>query len=328
MAIKSQKIVGRDVAIEYHIGEGISLPLESDWKRLGPMRAKEFSMEWDTIDATADDSLGNIRENIASFQTASISGDGVVKTSGEGSANFLELAKHVAAPVDGQPYAWVRITFPDLTFTFYALISNLSRSAPYDDLVTFSLEASAAPSDFGLIVEDTPDANAPDVLTVVANPATLQIAMGEGFTIGAYATPPQADQRMRWTSSAPLIAQVNGLTGLVTGRGLGSATITAESAENSAVTDTVAVTVVSPAQSVQVSPATVSVADAATQQLTAGVLPGTAPQGVSYESANTAVATVSGTGLITGINPGTTTVTVRSTFNPAAFQVIPVTVTA
>jgi len=330
MACKSQKIVGRTVAIEFHIGCGNVLPLESEWKRLGPMRAKEFNTEWDTVDATADDSQGSFREEIASYQSASISGDGVLKLSGEGAANMAELFKHVLRPdaTEGQPVAWVRITFPDLTFTFFAIISNMSRSAPHDDLVTFSLEASATSSDFGVIVEDTPDANSPDVTSIEALPSTLQIAMGDSFALKAIANPPQADQRVRWSSANPLIASVNQLTGTVVGVGLGNVNVTAESVDDPGMTDVVAVTIVSPAQSVQVAPASVTVAVGDDEQLTAGVLPGTAPQGVTYVSSDSAVATVSNTGLIEGVAVGSAVVTVRSTFNPATFYNVPVTVTA
>src|SRR5690606_12677410 len=97
-------------------------------------------------------------ENLATFLTASVSGDGVCKASGNGAAALIALTKHVAKPVltGGQPNAWFRITFPDLTFTLFCNVTNMSRSAPYDDVVTYSLEAGATASDFGLIVEDTP----------------------------------------------------------------------------------------------------------------------------------------------------------------------------
>lgn len=158
MPSNKTKYVGRDVVLEYAIAEGDAVPLEAAWKRFGSLRTKEFGLEWETTDGTADDSVGALRENLATFQTLSISGDGVCKASGAGAANLIELTKHVANPTatDGQPVAWIRMTFPDLTFTAFMIITNMSRSAPYDDVVTFSLEASATASDFGLIVEDTP----------------------------------------------------------------------------------------------------------------------------------------------------------------------------
>jgi len=156
---KSQKFTGRVAVLEYFIGCGDEKPVEGDWIRLGAMRAKDLTVEWETADGTADDSVGSLRENIATFQSLSVSGDGTVKVSGAGSDALIELTKHVANPVatGGEPVAWIRLTFPDLTFTFFAIVTNMSRSAPYDDVCTYSFEASATASDYGLIVEDTPN---------------------------------------------------------------------------------------------------------------------------------------------------------------------------
>jgi len=158
MACEKEKFVGRDVVLEYFIGCGDTQPTEADWVRIGSMRAKEFSLEWETTDATADDSVGSLRENLATFQSLSISGDGTVKSSGTGADGLIALTKHVANPTatDGQPNVWVRMTFPDLTFTCYMIATKMSRSAPYDDVTTYSFEASSTASDFGLTVEDTP----------------------------------------------------------------------------------------------------------------------------------------------------------------------------
>src|SRR5574344_1979824 len=166
---KLVKYTGKDVPIYYHIGCGDELPDEGDWKRLMALRGKEVNISWDTIDATADDSVGALRDNIASYQTFSISGDGTLKNSGAGAAEAKEFMKHVMKPVAtaGQPLAWLRIIFPDITITAFMLCTMASRSAPNDELATWSFEASAAPSDLGLIVEDTPDPNAPPAVTSV-----------------------------------------------------------------------------------------------------------------------------------------------------------------
>ncbi|HFG1952584.1 TPA: phage tail tube protein [Vibrio cholerae] len=163
MACNKTKYVGRDVVLEYAIGCGDAVPASAEWKVFGSLRTKEFNLSWDTTDATDGDSVGALRENLATFQTLTISGDGVCKASGAGSANLIEISKHVANPVatGGQPVTWMRMTFPDITFTCFMLFSTLSRSAQYDDVVTYSMEASATASDFGLIVEDTPDPDAP-----------------------------------------------------------------------------------------------------------------------------------------------------------------------
>jgi len=164
MACEKKQFVGRDVVMEFAIGCSDKVPTAPEWKRFGSMRTKEFNLEWETQDATADDTVGVLRENLATFQTLSVSGEGTVKKSGIGAANVRELLKHVVNPTQtsGQPVAWIRMTFPDLTFTCFMLITNMSRSASNDDIVTYSLEATSNASDFGLIVEDTPDPDAPD----------------------------------------------------------------------------------------------------------------------------------------------------------------------
>ncbi|MDH3459351.1 MAG: Ig-like domain-containing protein, partial [Gemmatimonadota bacterium] len=118
-----------------------------------------------------------------------------------------------------------------------------------------------------------------------------------------------------WASSNTGVATVNG-TGLVSGVAAGSATITATSEGQSG---TAAVTVTAtpvPVASVDVTPATASVAQGSTVQLTAtprdaagNVLTG---RPVSWASGNTGVASVNGSGLVSGIAAGSATITATS----------------
>lgn len=247
MACNKTKYVGRDVVLEYFIGCGDVLPVEADWKRFGSMRTKEFTLEWETTDATADDSVGALRENLATFQTLSISGDGTLKVTGAGAANLIEVTKHVANPVatSGQPVMWMRMTFPDLTFTAFMLVSNMSRSAPFDDVATYSLEASATASDFGLVVQDTPNPDAPVVASVNVLPATLALEVGETYDLEAIVLPTNADQRLTWASDQPTEVSVNAATGEVEALTVTAttATITATSVDDPTKTGTCVVTV-------------------------------------------------------------------------------------
>lgn len=241
---KQTKIIGRVAVLEYFIGCGDVLPTSSDWKRLGAMRTKELTLEWDTTDATADDSIGALRENLATFQTMSISGDGTLKVSGVGSANLIEMTKHVANPLatGGQPTAWIRLTFPDITFISFMIVTNMSRSAPYDDVVTYSLEASATASDFGLIVEDTPDPDAPAVTSVTVTPDIASIAVAATQQLAVAVAPVGAPQGVTWASDATGIATVS-QSGLVTGVSAGSATITVTSSVDGTKSDVAEITV-------------------------------------------------------------------------------------
>lgn len=227
MACETTKYVGRDVVLEYSIGCGDKKPLPGAWKRFGSLRTKEFALSWDTTDVTDSDSVGALRENLATFQTLTISGDGIAKASGVG--NLVELTKHFVSPTatNGQPVVWLRMTFPDLTFTAFMLLSNLSRSAPYDDAVTYSLEAMATASDFGLIVEDTIPPT--PITSIAVTPTTGTISTPGGtLQLSASALPASANQAVTWSSSAPTIATVNA-TGLVTALADGNAVITAKS---------------------------------------------------------------------------------------------------
>lgn len=236
MACKSTKYTGRTVVLEYALGCGDEQPEPGDWKNFGALRTKEFNLEWETTDATADDSIGALRENLATFQSLTISGDGVCKASGAGAANLIELTKHVANPqgTAGQPVVWLRMTFPDITFTAFMILTTMSRSAPFDDVVTYSMEASATSSDFGLIVEDTPE---PVTITsVTVSPSTLSMSVNDLDALTATVVPGTSPE-VKWTSSDELVATVDN-HGHVEAVGTGTATITATSVYDNTKSDT------------------------------------------------------------------------------------------
>ena len=80
--------------------------------------------------------------------------------------------------------------------------------------------------------------------------------------------------------------------------------------------------------SVAITPSTVSVAVAATAQLTATVLPAGASQAVTWSSSSPAVATVSASGLVTGVTAGSATMTATSVADGTKSGTRNVTVTA
>jgi len=245
MACKKLKFTGKDVIVRYFINCGDVMPLETEWKRMMALRSRGLEITWDTADATDGDSIGSLRESLATFQAMSITGDGTVKAAGAGSANHREFTKHVAKPdaTDGQPNMWLQLIYPDLTFTAYCMVSTLSRTGAYDDVVTYAFEASATASDFGLIIEDTPDADAEDPTAVQVVPAVLSMDIGETFDLQAVVLPAGASQGLTWTSAAPLIASVNSVTGVVTAASAGEAVITATSKVDPAMKATSTITV-------------------------------------------------------------------------------------
>lgn len=244
-----RKYTGKSVVMEYAIKCGDEMPVSGDWKRFGAMRTKSFSAPWDTVDATADDVEGYIRENLATFQQLSVSGDGtLLNGNAEDAQNFKALTKHFFNPTatGGQPTAWIRMTFPDLTFTCYMIISDLSREAPYDDVTTYSFEASATASTFGITVEDTPDPTAPAVESVTAVPETISLEEGDTYDLEAVVMPTDANQGVTWESDDELIVTVNSQTGVITAVSAGTANVTVTSTDDETKSATVAVTVTAP----------------------------------------------------------------------------------
>lgn len=155
----NQPMTGKDYTIEWFAGCGDTKPDTDDYIPIGAFTSKEVTLEWDTIDPTSDLSVGNIKETAPSYLNFSISGDLVARSSDVvGQVNQVALVKHVAfgAATGGKPYAWIRMTGPDLTYECFMVITNISLSAPTTDVATRSFEAMAAYSPFGLIITDTP----------------------------------------------------------------------------------------------------------------------------------------------------------------------------
>src|SRR5436309_12205760 len=155
------------------------------------------------------------------------------------------------------------------------------------------------------------------VAAVTVSPAAPTVPVGRAAQ--RTATPqdasgnPLTGRVITWQSSNGAVASVNG-SGLVTAVATGAATITATS-EGQSGTAVVTVSNV-PVASVTVTPASASVQQGATVQLTATPRDanGTALSGrvVTWGSNNTAVATVSGSGLVSGAGAGSATITATS----------------
>ena len=162
MACESQAFLGRETTLEYFIGCGDVAPLESQWLFLGALRSNSLSTEWDTVDATADDSAGAIREMLATYKNITISADGVAKRTDNGTTtNQIALLQHFMNPTStgGQPVVWLRRTDPRLTIIGYFLMSTYDLEAPYDEVSTYSIEATTTANSVfpnGIDVQPTP----------------------------------------------------------------------------------------------------------------------------------------------------------------------------
>jgi len=139
------KFVGRVAVLEYQILCPEETPLVGDWLRVGAMTTKDLNIEWDLTEADGDDNEGAVMEQLASALNMTVSGDGLCMKTDSTASNQIALTQHVHTPTatGDQPYAWIRLTYPDLTFTFPALVNNMSRSGENRSAVTFSFEATA-----------------------------------------------------------------------------------------------------------------------------------------------------------------------------------------
>lgn len=139
------KFVGRLAVLEYQILCPDEVPVVGDWLRVGPMTTRDLNIEWDLTEADGDDNDGAVIEQLASALNMTVSGDGLCMKADSSVSNQIALTLHCHTPTatGDQPYIWVRLTYPDITFTFPALLNNMSRSGENRSSVTFSFEATA-----------------------------------------------------------------------------------------------------------------------------------------------------------------------------------------
>lgn len=235
----SSKFVGKSVLAEFALACGDVDQMTLTWLPLGAARNKSITMSADTVDATADDSVGSFRDTLVTYKTFEVSIDGVTKRDDGTTSNQQLLAEHFVT--DPQPYVWIRLTGPIKTTIGFCILTEFSEEYPYDEIATYSLTASATGRPGGLssvIVEATPI----PVTAVTTTPATATVAVGNVTNIDAAVSPAAANQAVTWTSSTPLVASVNS-SGRVSGLTAGSATITATSVVDPTKSDTTVVTV-------------------------------------------------------------------------------------
>ena len=150
--------------------------------------------------------------------------------------------------------------------------------------------------------------------------AALAIYVGESKAITATVKPDDAtNKELTWTSSDETVATVDA-TGKVTGKKIGTATITATAQDGSGVSGSCTVTVLSPVKKVTVTPATLTLGQNKSYTLTATVevFGSGTDTGVTWTSSDETVATVDATGKVTATDKvGTVTITATSKADPA-----------
>lgn len=158
-----------------------------------------------------------------------------------------------------------------------------------------------------------------DVTSVSLSPASGSINLldsNKTLQLTANVLPTNAtDKSVTWSSSNTNYATVDS-NGLVTGKAVGTVTITAKSVSNPTVTGTATISIGNnpiAVTGVTISDKSFTLAKNATKTLTATISPANATnKNVSWSSSNTGVATVSSAGLVTGVSAGSATITVTT----------------
>ncbi len=180
MPCEAGAFTGRDVVVYYAIGCPESQPANGDYKRLGMMRGKTVSAEWDTADATADMSAAYTQENLVTYKNISFSGDGVTRKEDVYAQNALK--RHVYNPpaeTSNQPYVWLKIISPNDITEGPFMVTSWQDEAPHDDVATWSIEASSAGS------VDVRDVGA--VITITAQPQNRTLTVGDALNLSVSA---------------------------------------------------------------------------------------------------------------------------------------------
>ncbi|EPJ4168857.1 phage tail tube protein [Citrobacter freundii] len=177
---ESGAFTGRDVAVFYAIACPDAQPAAGDYKRLGMMRGKTTGVEWETADATGDQSSAFTQENVVTYKNVSFSGDGVSRK--EQIYGQKEIKRHVYNPssdTSNQPYVWLKIVSPiDITEGPF-LVSSWQDEDPHDDVATWSIEASSAGN------VDVRDVGA--VITITTQPQNRTLTVGDALNLSVAA---------------------------------------------------------------------------------------------------------------------------------------------
>lgn len=133
---------GRDVVLEFAIGNPDADPNSLTWLVLGMMRDKGMSVSWDTADVTADKSPDFTKENLVTFKAVEFKGSGVARTEAiHNQATFKAQVYSPGAGTNYQPNVWLRQTEPGGITQGPFIANSWEGSAPYADGVTWSLGA-------------------------------------------------------------------------------------------------------------------------------------------------------------------------------------------
>ena len=152
------KYTGRQAALYWVSGCGDVQPAEIDYKLVGAVNTKGFTLNGDEIDATADDTVGGLKETLLTYMNYEVTADGKCRNGDGTASSHAELLTYFAGEMAAsrQPGAWVKLVFPDLTFECFCVLTDPgSRTASDSDSATYSFAAKATAGNFGLLINPT-----------------------------------------------------------------------------------------------------------------------------------------------------------------------------
>lgn len=149
MACDSGAKTGAELAISFAIGCPSSDPKTLTFLDVGMARSKSFNTSIDTIDVTADKSLGDRRAFIPSYKTDTIDVDGISYQ--DAIYNQKVLRNHIkfgdaGGPTAGKPFLWIMLVHPVYEQVEYypVIASSWDDTGTYDDAVQWSTSFSSA----------------------------------------------------------------------------------------------------------------------------------------------------------------------------------------
>lgn len=144
MPFENKGSVGRDYIVSVSLTAETTEP--ASFTTLGAVRGLEYGPEWETADTTARGTAsGNSRTALVTYKDNSISLDGLVIINDDFMQQVREHVENPPASMNGQPYAWVRITEPreagaTQTRSYPSLLTSFRLSAPHDGETTYTME--------------------------------------------------------------------------------------------------------------------------------------------------------------------------------------------
>ena len=171
-----------------------------------------------------------------------------------------------------------------------------------------------------------PGGTDPAVTAVSVTPESASIDVGETVQLDAVATPAEAPQGVKWSSSDEDVASVSD-EGLVLGKAEGIAEITARSTANASKSGSATVEVsYAPVTGVTIAPPAAELLVGESVGFSATVQPANANPAVTWSSSNEGVALVSTAGLVTAVGSGAAQITATSVQDPSFLHTVSVAV--